>query len=155
MTTRSTSFPLNSAIPDPETSAKHRGLGDIPGPLQVIAYLFERITPSAHRKLQRTMTVPSIATLEKKSTKWLRFDGLVVGRNSYFRTDTLTDHQLEEIGGTEYRALRLLSYLVPAVSDCFPYDAGLDERFALVFRGHSVVRLCVDCALVILCQEIR
>jgi len=28
----------------------------------------------------------------------------------------LTDNQLEEIGGAEYRALRVLSYLVPAVS---------------------------------------
>ena len=60
--------------------------------------------------------MPIITTLEEKSVPWLEFDGLVVGRNSNFHTQLLTDNQLEEIGGAEYRALRVLSYLVPAVS---------------------------------------
>ena len=49
---------------------------------------------------------------------WLpdSIDGLIVGRNSEFYTDELTDEQLEHLGGIEYRALRFLSYLVPAVS---------------------------------------
>ncbi|ODO07626.1 potassium ion transporter [Cryptococcus wingfieldii CBS 7118] len=46
--------------------------------------------------------------------KWLP-EGLgriVVGRNSRFWTEELEDEELEQIGGVEYRALRLLSYLV-------------------------------------------
>ncbi|WWC88191.1 uncharacterized protein L201_003096 [Kwoniella dendrophila CBS 6074] len=38
--------------------------------------------------------------------------GLVIGRNSRFWTEELDDDDLEQIGGVEYRALRLLSYLV-------------------------------------------
>jgi hypothetical protein len=40
---------------------------------------------------------------------------LVVGRNSRFFTEELDDEELEQIGGVEYRALRLLSYAVAAV----------------------------------------
>jgi hypothetical protein len=61
------------------------------------------------------MTLPYTATLVAKETPWLSFDGLVVGRNSAFRTETLTADQLEFIGGVEYRALRLLSYFIPLV----------------------------------------
>jgi hypothetical protein len=43
----------------------------------------------------------------------------VVGRNSRFFTEELDDEDLEKIGGVEYRALRLLSYAVAAVS--IPY----------------------------------
>lgn len=53
---------------------------------------------------------------EQNAVPWLKFNGLTVGRNSFFHTDYLTDEQLEEIGGVEYRALRLLSYLVAFVS---------------------------------------
>ena len=61
------------------------------------------------------MTIPSMTTLEEEKTPWLNFSGLVVGRNSYFRTDALTANQIEQIGGTEYRALVMLSWMVPAV----------------------------------------
>ncbi|KAF9502096.1 TrkH-domain-containing protein [Pleurotus eryngii] len=53
-----------------------------------------------------------IADINTKLVTWLSFP-LRVGRNSYFRVDELTDEQVEEIGGAEYRALRVLSYLVP------------------------------------------
>jgi hypothetical protein len=39
-----------------------------------------------------------------------------VGRNSRFYTEELDDEELEQVGGVEYRALRLLSYAVAAVS---------------------------------------
>jgi len=48
-----------------------------------------------------------------KAVSWLKFDGLVVERNSNFRTNALSTEQLEEIGGTEYRALKFLSYFIP------------------------------------------
>jgi hypothetical protein len=41
---------------------------------------------------------------------------LVIGRNSRFFTEELDDEELQELGGVEYRALRLLSRLVPVVS---------------------------------------
>jgi hypothetical protein len=42
--------------------------------------------------------------------------GLVIGRNSRFYTEELGDEELEQLGGVEYRALRLLGYLVGSVS---------------------------------------
>ena len=49
--------------------------------------------------------------------KWMpeKLGGLVIGRNGRFFTEELDDETLEILGGVEYRALRLLSYLVPAV----------------------------------------
>jgi len=51
---------------------------------------------------------------------------LVVGRNSRFFTEELDDEQLEQIGGVEYRALRLLSYAVAAVNQ-IPIQASISE----------------------------
>ncbi|CAK5270995.1 unnamed protein product [Mycena citricolor] len=92
---------------------KFQGSGGFPGPVTVMRRLFKRGAPTAFRKFERTVTLPYTSTLEAKKVPWLSFDGLVVGRNSAFRTETLNDDQLESIGGVEYRALRLLSYLIP------------------------------------------
>ncbi|CAA7262705.1 unnamed protein product [Cyclocybe aegerita] len=110
----------SSKIPDVpgSTGAKNRkyqGFGGFPGPAHLVHEVLKLTAPHATRNLQRKMTMPMITTLEADKTPWARqiLNGLVVGRNSDFRTDSLTDEQLEEIGGAEYRALRLLSYLVP------------------------------------------
>lgn len=52
-----------------------------------------------------------------KVARWLpeSISGLVIGRNSRFWVHELSDEELEVIGGVEYRALRVLSYLVAAV----------------------------------------
>jgi hypothetical protein len=100
---------------DPELSVKPADFGGFPGPFDIIHKTFKRMAPSTYRRLKRSMTVPSMTTLEEEKTPWLNFSGLVVGRNSYFRTDTLTANQIEQIGGTEYRALVMLSWMVPAV----------------------------------------
>ncbi|KAF8200316.1 potassium transporter [Pholiota molesta] len=71
----------------------------------------QEAAPSMHRKMERTMTMSTYTTLHSTNVRWLNFSGLVVGRNSDFHTESLTDEQLEDIGGAEYRALRLLSYL--------------------------------------------
>ncbi|KAJ7079638.1 potassium transporter [Mycena belliarum] len=92
---------------------KFEGKGGFPGPLTLAKRLFKRGAPTTFRKLERKMTMPYTETLGAKEAPWLSFDGLVVGRNSAFRTETLTDEQIEAIGGVEYRALRLLSYLIP------------------------------------------
>ncbi|KIR43206.1 potassium ion transporter [Cryptococcus deuterogattii 99/473] len=46
--------------------------------------------------------------------KWMPegLQGLVIGRNSRFWTEELDDEELEQIGGVEYRALKLLSCIV-------------------------------------------
>ncbi|KAK0209988.1 potassium transporter [Desarmillaria ectypa] len=99
--------------PDRDTYGNTHGLcSDVPGPVQVFKKIFKRSAPGVYRKFQRKMTTPYTSTLEAGRTKWLNFD-LDVGRNSNFHTETLTDEQLEMIGGAEYRALRVLSYLVP------------------------------------------
>jgi len=53
---------------------------------------------------------------------------LVVGRNSRFFTEELDDEDLELIGGVEYRALRLLSYAVAAVSVAERREAAILSR---------------------------
>jgi len=87
---------------------KYQGLGGFPGPLQVMHGVAKCFAPSAYRKFRRSMTLPSTTTLD--------FNGSIVksSRNSNFRTDTLSEEQLEEIGGVEYRAVNLLCYLIPA-----------------------------------------
>ncbi|EJD53027.1 TrkH-domain-containing protein [Auricularia subglabra TFB-10046 SS5] len=86
--------------------------------------------------------------MKAKVERWISFDGLKVGRNSEFDIDDLTDEQLEEIGGIEYRALRLLSYLVPlyilgVITFCYiliapylasttRYDSVFEEQVRLV-----------------------
>ncbi|KAJ6542799.1 potassium transporter [Mycena capillaripes] len=97
---------------EPENK-KFEGNGGFPGPLTLAKKLLKRGAPTTYRKLERKMTLPYNETLDAKEVPWLSFDGLVVGRNSAFRTETLSDEQLEFIGGVEYRALRFLSYLIP------------------------------------------
>jgi hypothetical protein len=48
---------------------------------------------------------------------YISFDA-VVGRNSQFKD--LTSEQLEELGGVEYRGLKVLTWVVPLVSLSFP-----------------------------------
>lgn len=54
--------------------------------------------------------------------KWMPegLQGLVIGRNSRFWTEELDDEELEQIGGVEYRALKLLSCIVSTV--CYHDD---------------------------------
>ncbi|KAF8890777.1 cation transport protein-domain-containing protein [Infundibulicybe gibba] len=103
----------NPAIPASSASKKYEGFGGIPGPFHLVTLALKRATPNTYRKFERKATLPYITTLEERSTPWLDFTGLIVGRNSDFHTEGLTDEQVETIGGAEYRALRLLSYLVP------------------------------------------
>ena len=55
-----------------------------------------------------------------KKVTYLKHGVLKVGRNSDFNTDELTDDQLEELGGIEYRALRALSWIVGLVCAMLP-----------------------------------
>ncbi|KAG7447157.1 TrkH-domain-containing protein [Guyanagaster necrorhizus] len=111
---------LRAAVPLPTTVLSNRDTSgntketwtNVSGPIQDVKNLFKRWAPGVYRKFQRNMTTPYKSTLEADRTKWLNFD-LDTGRNSNFYTETLTDEQLDMIGGAEYRALKVLSYLVP------------------------------------------
>ncbi|KAF8169153.1 cation transport protein-domain-containing protein [Mycena galopus ATCC 62051] len=92
---------------------KFEGNGGFPGPLSLAKTLLKRGAPTTYRKFERKMTLPYTETLAAREVPWLDFDGLVVGRNSAFQTEELSDEQLEFISGVEYRALRLLSYFIP------------------------------------------
>ncbi|KAG8907173.1 low affinity potassium transporter [Tulasnella sp. 403] len=48
----------------------------------------------------------------KRTVVYLKQGILKVGRNSAFNTDELSDEQLEELGGVEFRALRALGWIV-------------------------------------------
>ncbi|KAJ7166639.1 potassium transporter [Mycena filopes] len=110
---RRTATVYSSNTPLDPADKKFAGNGGFPGPVTLAKGLFKRSAPTAFRKLERKMTLPYTETVTAQETPWLSFDGLVVGRNSAFRTESLSDEQVEFIGGVEYRALRLLSYLIP------------------------------------------
>jgi hypothetical protein len=129
---------LPSPIPKPERN-KHTGLGGF-NPTHLIPYLLPNRTKStitrhfSRPELSRKMTILTNANANyttKQSgdsegmwggmmtgaARWMpnTLASLVVGRNSRFFTEELDDEELEQIGGVEYRALRLLSYAVAAV----------------------------------------
>lgn len=86
----------------------------------------QRLFPELHRKLKRTVTMPRTATLLPADTvrtsqgphtsstvvPYFSFPA-TVGRNSVFHG--LTEGQLEELGGIEFRALNMLMWAVPLV----------------------------------------
>ncbi|KDR65851.1 hypothetical protein GALMADRAFT_162346 [Galerina marginata CBS 339.88] len=117
----STKGPSVPGVPDTQSSKhqyKYTGLGGFPGPTHLLASVLKHTAPRAYRKMERSMTLLSrTTTLEADKTAWLDFDlsgsGLVVGRNSDFRTETLSDEEVEGVGGAEFRALRMLGWLVP------------------------------------------
>ena len=97
---------------------KDQDMGGFPGPIE----LFQRfVRTGALGPIERAWN--RIAAYGRKHRRhpylsWIpdSIDGLIVGRNSEFNTDQLTDEQLEHLGGIEYRALRFLSYFIFAVS---------------------------------------
>ncbi|KAF9528793.1 cation transport protein-domain-containing protein [Crepidotus variabilis] len=100
-------------------TSKYDNMGGFPGPAALVQSVVRITAPHAYRnfgKIGRKLTMTrSVQTVQGSKVPWLSdITELIIGRNSNFRTDTLTDDQLEQIGGAEYRALRLLSYLIPA-----------------------------------------
>ena len=113
-------------------------MGGFPGPIE----LFQRLVHTgALDSIERAWS--RIATYgrnqgQRRYLSWLpgSIDGLIVGRNSEFFTDQLTDDQLEHLGGIEYRALRFLSYFIFAVSvETYCHQLFLMVSEPQVFRG--------------------
>ncbi|KAF9222488.1 TrkH-domain-containing protein [Gyrodon lividus] len=111
---------------------KLSGFGGFPMPHEMLSMLFRRLFPRAANRLHRTVTIPATTALTggdlgwttsvhvhgagsvtvpegSKPVPYISFDA-VVGRNSAFHM--LTNEQLEELGGVEYRALNALLWLV-------------------------------------------
>jgi hypothetical protein len=93
---------------------KDQDMGGFPGPIE----LFQRLVHTkAFGFIDRTwnrIVAYGRHHGQRHYLSWLpdSIDGLIIGRNSEFFTDELTDEQLERLGGIEYRALRFLSYFV-------------------------------------------
>ncbi|KAJ3875588.1 cation transport protein-domain-containing protein [Lentinula edodes] len=100
---------------------KHSGFGGFPMPHEILQKLFDKFFPKLRHKLTRTITIPITTTIASqrggnippgaKVVPYISFEA-VVGRNSAF--PLLSDEQLEELGGVEYRALNALLWIVGA-----------------------------------------
>lgn len=111
----------------------------------------ERFFPKASMKMSRTMTMPRTNSIagrgtfgagltssgtwggEEPSSKevpYISFQA-IVGRNSRFHD--LTEEQMDELGGVEYRGLRILLIIVSAVS---PYTLSATSS-SLLSTGHG------------------
>ena len=107
-------------------------------PHVLLGMLFRRLFPGTANRLRRTVTIPATTALAggelgrtasisgagrketvgnipegSKPVAYISFDA-IVGRNSSFQM--LTNEQLEELGGVEYRGLNALLWLVALVS---------------------------------------
>ena len=102
----------------------NRGMGGFPMPWSMIGSLFTKIFPGLERKITRTVTIPVTMSLSPshenqpgwKYAPYLSFRTRV-GPNSTFHL--LTNEQLDEIGGIEYRALNALLWIVAGVNRLF------------------------------------
>jgi hypothetical protein len=116
------------------------GYGGFPTPFELIRMFMNRFFPKATLKVSRTMTMPRTNTIagrgtinsgtlddqETKEVPYISF-AAVVGRNSRFHD--LTEEQMDELGGVEYRGLRVLLYTVSAVSRILCRGNGADRQY--------------------------
>ena len=109
------------------------GMGGFPMPHEIISSIVHKFFPNLERRIRRTVTVPVARTLTSQHVEgglqavgsrpvpYITFDALV-GRNSTFHD--LTDEQIEELCGVEFKALNCLVWIVPCArlhpSPCFP-----------------------------------
>ncbi|WWD18193.1 hypothetical protein CI109_102642 [Kwoniella shandongensis] len=121
--------PVSHHIPHP-IGHKHTGYGGFPTPLEILNQFIPQGAKQKFGKPVRRMALftPSVyaasyqhgneeswsEAIKGSVAKWMPegLTGLVVGRNSRFWTEELEDEELEQIGGVEYRALKLLTYFV-------------------------------------------
>jgi hypothetical protein len=100
------------------------GFGGFPTPFELLRMGIDRFFPKASMTVSRTMTMPRTNSIagrgtinsgmaeETKEVPYISFSA-VVGRNSRFHD--LTEEQMDELGGVEYRGLRVLLYIVSGV----------------------------------------
>ncbi|BEI89225.1 uncharacterized protein CcaverHIS019_0205870 [Cutaneotrichosporon cavernicola] len=105
--------PQNSTLVDP----RYTGFGGFPTPLHLLRKGFRKAFPRAATKFHETVTMPrtntvtgrdSIDSGDGRHVPYISFSA-AVGRNSKFKG--LTEEQMDELGGVEYRALKLLFWI--------------------------------------------
>ncbi|WWC86168.1 uncharacterized protein L201_001041 [Kwoniella dendrophila CBS 6074] len=116
--------PTTSRKPDPRLS----GFGGFPTPFEIGKKVFRKAFPEASNNLTKSLTMAKTMTIPRTNTTigkgsvaaasgigtekevpYISFSA-TVGRNSMFHS--LTAEQMDELGGVEYRALRVLLYIV-------------------------------------------
>jgi hypothetical protein len=132
------------------------GFGGFPTPFELLRMFVDRFFPKAAMTVSRTMTMPRTNSIagrgtinsgmaeEKKEVPYISFSA-VVGRNSRFHD--LTEEQMDELGGVEYRGLRVLLYIVVAVS--YPrlqVETKLTEQYFLILQlaGFVIIAPYID-----------
>ncbi|KAI0767347.1 TrkH-domain-containing protein [Fomes fomentarius] len=108
--------------PPPTAPTGEDEFGGFPGPQAIINRALWKISPRLQRRLKRTLTVPRTETLipreggavfapdgPVKPVPYLSFSAIV--RQSTFHG--LTQENIEELGGVEYRALTALMWIIP------------------------------------------
>ena len=108
-------------------SALNTGYGGFPMPQVLLFRLIRKLFPNFQKRFIRTVTLPRTQTFHAfpytgtqhtyrtsntRDAPYISFEA-IVGRNSKFHR--LTEENLEELGGVEYRALSALLWLVGGV----------------------------------------
>ena len=148
-----------------QPQAAESDLGGFPMPHKLLGMLFRRLFPRAANKLRKTLTIPTTTALSggelgrtasvtgatknlpegSKPVSYLSFNA-VVGRNSAFQM--LTNEQLEELGGIEYRGLNALLWLVALVGISVSlYMSRLTYAMEKVPLWEPDCRICCHCSL--------
>lgn len=123
--------------------AHPESFGGFPYPWHVLSRMLRRLFPTLHEKLRRTMTMPRTSTLlppngdpaavltgeTTRRVPYISFSAHV-GRNSTFHD--LTDENIEELGGVEYRALTALLWIVPLVGIYAVFERIVDKHLPAV-----------------------
>jgi len=102
------------------SGTRHSGYGGWPTPVEIAQKVAERVFTLPSTTMPRTSTITSThsgangtTTEGGKSAPYLSFD-ITVARNSHIDQRPLTEAQRDELGGVEYRAIDMLSKLIPA-----------------------------------------
>ena len=78
------------------------------------------LSQAEDKEAQPSSSIPKdLEGVNVQAALWLpkQLGALVIGRNSRFFTEELDDETMAILGGVEYRALRLLTYLIPLVRE--------------------------------------
>ncbi|TXT11937.1 uncharacterized protein COLE_02347 [Cutaneotrichosporon oleaginosum] len=116
----SSAFPRTYSLRPQSTmaDARYTGFGGFPTPIELLSRGFRKAFPRAATKLHETVTMPRTNTIagrdsihsgDEQHVPYISFSA-VIGRNSKFKG--LTEEQMDELGGVEYRALKLLFWIV-------------------------------------------
>lgn len=109
--------------------------GGFPGPYELFARVISRLFPQFHQSVQQRLTIPRTKMLvpytagdsppgSGQRVSYISFN-VIVDRNSVFKN--LTEENIQELGGVEYRALNALLWIIPLVSYFLSCRASLQK----------------------------